>query len=82
MQDKLEIELVEAAVGGDIGSFGELCERYYAAMVAVAYSVLSDHQLAEDAAQESFARALVRLKKPERQGKIRALARRHLQKRC
>jgi RNA polymerase sigma-70 factor (ECF subfamily) len=28
-------------------------------MVAVAYAVLSDHQLAEDAAQESFARALV-----------------------
>lgn len=62
MQDRLEIELVEAAVGGDIESFGELCERYYAAMVAVAYAVLSDHQLAEDAAQESLARALVRLR--------------------
>ncbi|UCC96535.1 MAG: sigma-70 family RNA polymerase sigma factor, partial [Phycisphaerales bacterium] len=54
--------LVEAAVGGDIESFGELCRQYYAAMVAVAYAVLGDHQLAEDAAQESFARALVRLK--------------------
>ena len=62
MQRKAERELVEAAVGGDIESFGELCGRYYAAMVAVAYAVLSDHQLAEDAAQESFARALVRLR--------------------
>jgi len=62
VQSKAERELVEAAVGGDIESFGELCGRYYAAMVAVAYAVLSDHQLAEDAAQESFARALVRLR--------------------
>ena len=59
MQNDLERELVEAAVGGDLESFGELCRRYYAPMVAVAYAVLSDHQLAEDAAQESFARALV-----------------------
>jgi len=62
VQSNPEKELVEAAVGGDIESFGELCRRYYAAMVAVAYAVLSDHQLAEDAAQESFARAIVRLR--------------------
>ena len=60
--DKLEIRLIEAAVDGDIDSFGELCQRYYAAMVAIGYSVLGDHQLAEDAAQESFARALVKLR--------------------
>jgi RNA polymerase sigma-70 factor (ECF subfamily) len=38
-------------------------------MTAVAYSALRDHQLAEDAAQEAFARALVnlgRLKTPEK----------------
>ncbi|UCG59842.1 MAG: sigma-70 family RNA polymerase sigma factor [Phycisphaerales bacterium] len=62
VQDKLERKLVEQAVGGDIDSFGELCRRYYAATVAIAYSILSDHQLAEDAAQESFARALVGLR--------------------
>jgi RNA polymerase sigma factor (sigma-70 family) len=62
VQNGPERELVEAAVGGDIDSFGELCRRYYAAMIAVAYAVLSDHQLAEDAAQESFARALVRVR--------------------
>jgi len=48
---------------GDIDSFGKLCERYYSAQVAVAYNVLGDHQLAEDAAQEAFARALVNLRK-------------------
>ena len=57
--EKDQRELVEAAAGGDIESFGELARRYYASMVAIAYSVLADHQLAEDAAQESFAKALV-----------------------
>jgi RNA polymerase sigma-70 factor (ECF subfamily) len=59
--DKSETRLVEAACNGDIESFGELCRRYYPAMVAIGYSVLTDHQLAEDAAQESFARALTKL---------------------
>lgn len=40
-------------------------------MTAVAYSALRDHQLAEDAAQEAFGRALVNLRKlktPEKFG--------------
>jgi len=61
---------VQAALGGDIDSFGRLCERYYSAQVAVAYSVLGDHQLAEDAAQEAFARALVSLRKLKDPGKF------------
>jgi len=56
-------QLVRAAISGDIDSFGRLCKHYYAAMVAIGYSMLSDHQLAEDAAQEAFARALKNLKK-------------------
>ena len=62
MPERSEIHLIEAATGGDIESFGELCRRYYPAMAAIAYTVLSDHQLAEDAAQESLARALVNLR--------------------
>jgi RNA polymerase sigma-70 factor (ECF subfamily) len=62
VSERTEIHLIEAATGGDIESFGDLCLRYYATMVAVAYAILSDHQLAEDAAQESFARALVNLR--------------------
>lgn len=70
MQDKLETRWVEAAVGGDIDSFGELCRRHYAAMVAIGYSILGDHQLAEDAAQESFARALVQLRRLRNKAKF------------
>jgi RNA polymerase sigma-70 factor (ECF subfamily) len=61
--DRLERQLVKDAVGGDIESFGKLCRRYYSAMVAIGYSILADHQLAEDVAQESFARALVNLRR-------------------
>ena len=70
MQDKLETNLVEAAIHGDFSSFGELCRRNYAAMVAIGYSILGDRQLAEDAAQESFARALVRLRTLENKAKF------------
>jgi len=65
--NKSETRLVKAAMGGDIESFGKLCQRYYPAMVAIGYSVLVDHQLAEDAAQESFARALISLRKLKNQ---------------
>jgi RNA polymerase sigma-70 factor (ECF subfamily) len=67
--EKLQTELVEAALAGDIASFGRLAQRYYAPMVAIAYSILADHQLAEDAAQEAFARALTnlgKLRKPDK----------------
>ncbi|MHC4645046.1 MAG: RNA polymerase sigma factor [Planctomycetota bacterium] len=57
-----ETELVEAAVAGDIDSFGQLAGHYYPAIVAIGYSILADHGLAEDAAQEAFARALGGLK--------------------
>ena len=58
-----QVKWVQAAQAGDIDSFGKLCEQYYAPLVAVAYSVLRDYQLAEDAAQEAFARGLVSLRK-------------------
>jgi RNA polymerase sigma-70 factor (ECF subfamily) len=70
VSERSEIHLIEAATSGDIESFGELCRRYYAAMAAIAYAVLSDHQLAEDAAQESFARALVRIKSLKERAKF------------
>lgn len=51
----LETTLVEAAQNGHLESFGALYERYHSSMVALAYSVLTDRDLAEDAAQEVFA---------------------------
>ena len=53
--------LVKAAINGDVDGFTELCRRYYPAMVAIAHSVLSDRHLAEDAAQQAFAKAAVKL---------------------
>jgi len=67
---ELQKEKVEAAVGGDIESFGELCGGYYSSMVAVAYSVVADHQLAEDVAQEAFAKAMVNLRKLKKPGRF------------
>jgi RNA polymerase sigma-70 factor (ECF subfamily) len=55
--EKSDLELVEAATNGDVDGFAELCRRYYPAMVAIAHSVLGERDSAEDAAQETFARA-------------------------
>lgn len=63
--------LVEGAIEGDGNSFTELCRRYYPAMVAVAHAILGDRHLAEDAAQQAFAKAalnLPRLQKTEQFG--------------
>jgi RNA polymerase sigma-70 factor (ECF subfamily) len=63
--------LVRRVLETDPESFGELCRRYYQSLVAVADSILMDHHLAEDAAQETLAaacRQLAKLKKPERFG--------------
>lgn len=69
MSTESEERLVEAAQKGHLQSFAILYERYYGAMVAVAYSVLADHGLAEDAAQETFAiacRDLPKLRRGDR----------------
>jgi len=63
VDDRTEMQMVEAAKGGCLESFGELCSRYYNAMAAVGYSLLRDRQLAEDAAQETFARAIRNIRK-------------------
>ncbi len=58
---KPDIELVQATMNGDSDSFSELCRRYYPAMVAIAHSVLGDRDIAEDAAQQAFAKAVRKL---------------------
>jgi RNA polymerase sigma-70 factor (ECF subfamily) len=72
VKDNTEQNLVQAASNGDADSFSRLCERYYSAMVAIAYSQLDDRGLAEDAAQEAFFvafRDLSRLKKTSHFGR-------------
>ena len=58
---KPDTVLVKAAIKGDADSFTELCRRYYPAMVAIAHSILGDRHLAEDAAQQVFAKAALKL---------------------
>jgi len=62
---------VEAARRGDVEAMAGLYQRFYPTMVWVAYSVLLDRSLAEDAAQQAFATAyqkLAGLRTPERFG--------------
>lgn len=62
---------VEAACRGNWDALAGLYERYYATMVWVAYSVLLDRGLAEDAAQQAFATACQKirsLRQPEQFG--------------
>lgn len=61
MGQEPDLALVEAAAGGHADGFTELCTRYYPAMVAIAHSILGDRHLAEDAAQQTFAKAAVKL---------------------
>jgi len=58
---KPDTVLVKAAINGDTNSFTELCRHYYPAMVAIAHSILGDRHLAEDAAQQAFAKAALKL---------------------
>jgi RNA polymerase sigma-70 factor (ECF subfamily) len=67
--ENTDFNLVAAALKGDAESFSRLCEQYYAALVAIAYSRLGDRELAEDAAQEALLaayREIAKLKRPER----------------
>ena len=63
METEPDSVLVEQAARGDGDSFTELCRRYYGAMVAIGHAILRDRHLAEDAAQEAFARAAMSLPK-------------------
>ena len=67
---KSDTTLVKAAIDGDADSFTELCRRYYPAMVAIAHSLIDDRHLAEDAAQQAFAKAAVKLPQLKRKSQF------------
>jgi RNA polymerase sigma-70 factor, ECF subfamily len=67
--ESTDAELVRAACSGDVDCFRQFFERHYSLAVAIARSHLSDRHLAEDAAQEAFAkvcRKLPSLRDPSR----------------
>lgn len=72
VNDRPDNVLVEQAAQGNGDSFTELCRRYYGPIVAIGHAILGDRHLAEDAAQQAFAKAAVhlpRLRKPEQFGR-------------
>lgn len=62
--------LVQHILQGDSDCFEVLCKRYYASLQAIAYAVLMDSHLAEDAAQETLAVACRKLSKLHNPRKI------------
>ncbi len=72
MDSNSERQLVEAAQNGHLESFGALYECYHGTMVALAYSILNDRELAEDAAQEVFATACRKIGKLKSKEKFAA----------
>jgi len=70
-QELPDEQLAEAAQNGHLDSFGALYERYHSSMVALAYSMLADKDMAEDTAQEAFViacRDLLNLKRRDKFG--------------
>ena len=55
--DAPDIELITAALGGDVESFERLIRTYSRTLFAVAFAVLQDAGEAEDVVQETFVRA-------------------------
>ena len=71
-QELPDEQLTEAAQNGHLDSFGALYERYHSSMVALAYSMMADKNLAEDAAQEVFVIACRDLQNLKRKDKFAA----------
>jgi RNA polymerase sigma-70 factor (ECF subfamily) len=61
LEHSAERQIVETARRGDARAFGTLYEHYYATMVWVAYAIVLDRDLAEDAAQQAFVKACEKL---------------------
>lgn len=58
---EVEDSLIMQAREGDRSAFGELVCKYYDNVIRVIYRLCGDEQIAEDAAQETFIRAWVKL---------------------
>jgi RNA polymerase sigma-70 factor (ECF subfamily) len=69
-QQEEETAWVEQALAGDQQAYGRLVERYSGAVFNLAYRMLGSAQDAEDAAQEIFLKAYLRLESYDRQRKF------------
>jgi RNA polymerase sigma-70 factor, ECF subfamily len=58
---EIEETLLIQAKSGDRNAYGELVGRCYESVIRVVYRVCGDPQLAQDATQEAFMRAWIKL---------------------
>jgi RNA polymerase sigma-70 factor (ECF subfamily) len=58
---EIENSLIQRAKQGDRNAFGELVGRYYETVIGLVYHLCGDAQIAQDATQEAFIRAWVKL---------------------
>lgn len=58
---EIEESLVVQAMSGDRNAYGELVGRCYTDVIRVVYRLCGDEQIAQDATQDAFVRAWVRL---------------------
>ena len=72
MAENRDSEVIASVLEGDIHGFTRLCDKYYGSLVALAYSILGDHHLAEDVAQETLTRALSGLRSLKRTDRFSA----------
>lgn len=70
MVDLSDDELIRRARGGDRRAYGEIVERYQAAIIRRAQVLLRDPEAAEDAAQEAFVRAYAYLASYDRRYRL------------
>ncbi|HEY0548292.1 MAG TPA: sigma-70 family RNA polymerase sigma factor, partial [Verrucomicrobiae bacterium] len=57
-----DVELVKAARNGDMGAYDQLVQRYQERIYATVYHMTSNHEDANDLAQETFIKAYSALK--------------------
>lgn len=57
MVEDADSGLIKRAKGGDSSAFGELVNRYYEMVYAVAFGILRNREAARDTAQEAFLKA-------------------------
>lgn len=71
MVEDADSGLIKRAKAGDQAAFGELVNRYYEMVYAVAFGILHNREAARDVAQESFIKAHRQLSKFEEKAKFK-----------
>jgi RNA polymerase sigma-70 factor (ECF subfamily) len=61
LAEQMEDHLIDLSQKGDRAAYGVLASRYYSGVIQVVYRMCGETQVAEDAAQEAFIKAWLKL---------------------